>query len=100
MFRPLLSPARIRQHEAAGVWPVPGMSELLRQRIQTAPQALFIVDGDVRLTFGDFARRIERLAAGLTAMGMRAGDVISWQLPSWWEAAALAVAIDHIGAIS
>lgn len=100
MFQPLLPQARIRAHEAAGVWPVPGMSELLRQRLHTTPQALFIIDGDVRLTFHDFAQRVDRLAAGLARIGIRAGDVISWQLPSWWEAAALAVAIDHLGAIS
>lgn len=100
MFQPLLSQARIRQHEAAGVWPVPGMSELLRERVRTTPETLFIVDGETRLTFRDFAQRADRLAAGLTRIGLRPGDVVSWQLPSWWEAAALAVALDQIGAIS
>jgi cyclohexanecarboxylate-CoA ligase len=100
MFQPLLSQARIRQHETAGVWPVPGMRELLRQRLAITPQALFIVDGDTRLTFQDLALRVDRLAAGLVQIGLRAGDVVSWQLPSWWEAAVLAIALDHIGAIS
>ena len=100
MFQLFLPPERIRIHEAAGAWPVPGMRELLRQREQGSPHTLFIVDSEARLTFRDFARRVDRLAAGLTRMGIAGGDVISWQLPSWWEAAALAVAIDQIGAIS
>jgi len=36
----------------------------------------------------------------LARFGIGAGDVVSWELPSWSEAAALAVALDHLGAVS
>ncbi len=38
--------------------------------------------------------------SGSARLGIRAGDVVSWQLPNWFEGAALAVAIDRIGAVS
>jgi cyclohexanecarboxylate-CoA ligase len=51
------------------------------------------------LTFGAFAVRVDQVAGGLRQLGVREDTVVSWQLPSWWESAVLAVAIDRIGAI-
>jgi len=99
-FSPYLPADRIARHEGAGEWPCPGVSELLRRRVAETPSRVYIVDGDARLTFAEFASRANRLAAGLRRIGVGAGDVISWQLPSWWEAAAVDVAIDTLGAIS
>ncbi len=94
-----LAAERIERHRAAGEWPQPGLAELAQRRKATDGDALLIVDGDLRLSACDFVERVERVAAGLSGLGLGAGDVISWELPSWWEAAVLAVAIDHIGAI-
>src|SRR5262249_46120650 len=51
-------------------------------------------------TFRDVARRADRIALALRRLGVGAGDVVSWQLPNWMECAALAAAIDRLGAIS
>src|SRR5256712_13063828 len=40
------------------------------------------------------------MAGGLVGPGGGPGQVGSWQLPNWFEGAALAVAIDSIGAVS
>jgi cyclohexanecarboxylate-CoA ligase len=98
-FQPLLPRQRIAAHEAAGEWPVPGLRALLDRRVREAPDGLFLVDGGERLTFRGFSERVARLVAGLTALGIGPGDTVSWQLPSWWEAAALAVALDHLAAV-
>jgi cyclohexanecarboxylate-CoA ligase len=95
-----LSRERIDHHEAAGEWPCAGVSEVLAARLRDSGNAFLLVDGGIRLTFRDFAARVERLAAGLARSGVAAGDVVSWQLPSWWEAAVLAVALDRLGAVS
>jgi cyclohexanecarboxylate-CoA ligase len=52
------------------------------------------------VTFGELARRADRMAVALRRVGIEAGDVVSWQLPNWVEAAALAAAIDRVGAVS
>lgn len=97
---PFLPAERIAIHEAAGHWPCAGVSALLEERRREIPGRLFLIDGADRLTFAEFADRAQRVAAGLLELGIAPGDVVSWQLPSWWEAAAVAVAVDWIGAIS
>ena len=39
------------------------------------------------------------VAAGLHDRGIRAGDVVSWQLPTWLEAAVLTLALVRLGAV-
>ncbi|HSD10805.1 MAG TPA: AMP-binding protein [Candidatus Binatia bacterium] len=95
-----LPPERVAVHEAAGHWPCAGMSAMLEERRRGTPDRLFLIDGSERLTFAQFAGRVERVASALLALGIAPGDVVSWQLPSWWEAAVVAVAIDWIGAIN
>jgi cyclohexanecarboxylate-CoA ligase len=91
---------RRAHHEAAGEWPQPNLTQLLVERARTDPDRLFVVDGDRRLSFRDFAAAAARLAAGLTRLGVGADDVVSWQLPSWWEAAVVGAAVDRVGAIN
>ena len=95
-----LPASRVAHHEAEGRWPCPTPSELLERRRRDTPDRVFLIDGAERLTFGQFAARVERLATGLAGLGIGPGDVVSWQLPSWWEAAAVAVALDWVGAIN
>ena len=92
--------ARIREHESRGEWPVPGAAALLRERVRRTPNRSFLVDGDRRLSFADFAARAGRLAAGLGMLGIGEGDVVAWQLPSWLEGALLTVALDALGAVA
>jgi cyclohexanecarboxylate-CoA ligase len=59
-----------------------------------------VVDGDVRLTGGELTDRCRRLAGGLRRLGVRRGDVVSFQTPSWWETIALYRACWRLGAIA
>lgn len=95
-----LDARRMARHTAAGEWPEPGVAAILAERVRLTPSRVFLADGDRRLTFAEFSARVGRLAAALVRLGLRPGDVVSWQLPNWWEAACVAVAIDHVGAVS
>lgn len=95
-----LSERRIRRHEAAGEWPSPGLAELAESRRRDDPDTELLVDGSVRLTAAALADRAQALAGGMVDLGLGPGDVVSWELPSWWEAAVLAIAIDWVGAVS
>ncbi|MEA2935404.1 MAG: 2-furoate---CoA ligase [Variibacter sp.] len=53
------------------------------------PDALAIVDGDVRLTYAEWYRRIASVVAGLDMLGVKAGDHIVTALTNRWEAATL-----------
>ena len=99
-FRLYIGSDRIGRHQKSGEWPQPGLAELTQRRRAECADAVLFVDGALRLNADQFASRVESLAAGLLDLGLGPGDVISWELPSWWEAAVVAVAIDHIGAVS
>jgi cyclohexanecarboxylate-CoA ligase len=58
-----------------------------------------LVDGDARPTFGDLATCATRVAAGLASLGVRAGDVVSVQLPNWHETIVADLAIARLGAV-
>jgi cyclohexanecarboxylate-CoA ligase len=96
--------ARRARHEAAGEWPQPGLAELAERRQRHDGDRVFVIegarDGGRQFTFGDLNRRADRMATALRRLGIGGGDVVSWQLPNWFEGAALAVAIDRIAAIS
>lgn len=95
---------RRARHEATGEWPQPGLSAMLDARLPGDAGRPFVIEGlregGRQFTYGDLRRRADRMAVGLTRLGVRAGDVVSWQLPNWFEGAALAVALDRLGAVS
>src|SRR6185503_3675504 len=94
--------ARRARHEASGEWPQPSLAALLDERVRRTPDRLFVIEGKREgarsYTFRDVHTRALRMAAGLRRLGVEPGDVVAWQLPNWVEGAALAVAIDRIGA--
>ena len=63
------------------------------------PGALAIVDGDVRLSYAQWYRRISALVAGFDAIGLKAGDHLATALTNRWEAASLHWACQFAGII-
>jgi acyl-CoA synthetase (AMP-forming)/AMP-acid ligase II len=74
--------------------------ELVERRAAASPDQLAAVDEDGRsLTWAETKAAAERAAAGLHRMGIGAGDVVSWQLPTWLESKLLVLALARLGAI-
>ena len=63
------------------------------------PQALAIADGELRLTYAEWYRRISALVAGLDAIGLKPGDHLVTALQNRWEAATLHWACQFAGII-
>src|SRR5215813_14953267 len=63
------------------------------------PHALAVVDGELRLTYADWYRRISSVVAGLDALGVKAGDHIVTALTNRFEAATLHWACQFAGVI-
>jgi acyl-CoA synthetase (AMP-forming)/AMP-acid ligase II len=73
---------------------------LLDARVAATPDAVMAIDQDGRrLTFSEYRDQAERAAAGLSAMGIGEGDVVSWQLPTWLESLVLVAALSRLGAV-
>src|SRR5262249_39828607 len=63
------------------------------------PDALAIVDGDVRLTYSAWYERISALVAGFDALGLEAGDHLVTVLQNRWQAATIHWACQFAGII-
>jgi acyl-CoA synthetase (AMP-forming)/AMP-acid ligase II len=65
-----------------------------------APGKIAVVEGTTRTSFHDLASAAERLAAGLAARGIGAGDVVAIQLPNWRETLEALLATARLGAVA
>src|SRR5258708_18260398 len=63
------------------------------------PNATAIVDGDLRLTYAAWFKKISSLVAGLDGLGLKAGDHLVSVLQNRWEAATLHWACQFAGII-
>jgi 2-furoate---CoA ligase len=63
------------------------------------PEALAIVDGDVRLRYSAWYGKISALVAGLDALGLKPGDHLITALQNRWEAATIHWACQFAGII-
>lgn len=63
------------------------------------PARVLVLDGGAGFTVADVAGEAARLQRRLRDAGVRRGDVVTAQLPNWWETVALAHAVWGLGAV-
>ena len=74
--------------------------ELLERRAAATPDLLMLADEHGReITWSQFLAQAERVAAGLAALGIGAGAVVSWQLPTRVDTVVLSFALSRLGAV-
>jgi len=105
-FDPVLISPRQAAMTAAGLWRHQTINHFVAQALQNCPDHTAIVSyrsevaQPVRLSYRALDRQVDRIARGLTALGVGHSDVVSWQLPNWWEFIALSLACARIGAVA
>jgi cyclohexanecarboxylate-CoA ligase len=73
---------------------------LLEARVRLTPDALAFVDEDGRrVSFAQFHRAAAVTAAGLMGLGVRAGQVVSWILPTSIDTFVLMAALSRLSAV-
>jgi acyl-CoA synthetase (AMP-forming)/AMP-acid ligase II len=76
------------------------MWELVERRADVSPdRPMLIAADDEQVTFGAFRARALRVAAGLHAIGVGTGSVVSWQLPTQIDTVVLSLALSRLGAV-
>jgi cyclohexanecarboxylate-CoA ligase len=101
-----LTEARLAQEKARGLWPGHVVTDYLDQWVEQKPDATALVawrtedEAETRLTWRQLARRAAAAARALADAGVRPGDVVSFQLPNWWEFVALYLATVRLGAVA
>jgi cyclohexanecarboxylate-CoA ligase len=73
---------------------------LIEWRSSLSPAGLCLVDetGE-RLTFAGYRSECERVAAGLSRLGVAQGTVVAWQLPTRIDSIVLCGALSRLGAV-
>jgi cyclohexanecarboxylate-CoA ligase len=94
-----LSEERIREESRHNYWRNETLTAYLDRWATQRPDRIAFVDSAGRLTWGELARAVDRVAQGLAAHGVRPGTVVSCQLPNWIEFALAFLAVERLGAV-
>ncbi len=101
---PAIVAARGRGRREAGLWLDLSVDSRLAEHVARQPDKTAVVgyraDGRPprRISYRELGALVDRAAAALRAMGVDRGDVVSIQLPNWWEFVVAALACVRVGA--
>ncbi len=105
-MKTLLSASRIEQHSRPGLWPGRTLVDFFDDAYARTPDKTVVTgrnssSGDVTaFSYRQMHRVVTRMAIGLARLGVGRGEVVSCQLPNWWQFLALHLACIRIGAIT
>ncbi len=99
-FQTRLTPGLVERYTRSGYWGSETFYDILARRAAAHPDRVAVVDHRGRLTYGELRARVDRVAAGLAALGVEPGDVVTIQLPNWAEFAAVFFACERVGAVA
>lgn len=104
-FDAVLLPPRRKASLDNGFWHERTINDDLARCVQTCPDKLALTavqveSGEIRtFTYREMDVMANRIAVGLTQLGIGPGDVVSVQLPNWWEFTLTYLACSRIGAV-
>lgn len=87
------------EYRRAGHWEDRTLGALLWEVADRRPEALLLVDRDVRMTYGEVTARADAAAARLLDLGLEPDDRIVLQLPNGWEFLVLTLACFRSGVV-
>ena len=99
-FETRLSDELIERYQQSGYWGAETFYAILARRAATHPDRVAIVDRGRQITYGELRTRVDRVAAGLGALDIGRGDVVTIQLPNWAEFAYVFFALERLGAVA
>ncbi|GAA3560189.1 hypothetical protein GCM10022222_49870 [Amycolatopsis ultiminotia] len=99
-FATILDAETIHAHTRAGYWVNRTITDHLDEAAAATPDKTAFVDARRSVTYSALKHEVDRCAQGLLALGVRPGDVVSFQLPNWIEWIVVHYAASRIGAIS
>jgi cyclohexanecarboxylate-CoA ligase len=90
----------VRRQIDSEFWTADTVASILQRRAHDMPDATAVVaPGHEPISFGQLLVQAERLAAALTALGVKRGDVVTVQLPSIPEFVVIYYAAARLGAV-
>ncbi len=103
-FDPVLLAPRRAESIARGWWQDRTINDELDTCLERCPDQLALTavraGGETRrFTWRELALMADRVAIGLTKLGVGRNDVVAMQLPNWWQFSVLYLACSRIGAV-
>src|SRR5437868_6419669 len=104
-FDAVLLPPRRARMVAQGLWHDRTINDDLDACLAACPDklaltALRVEEGaTLRFTYREMARMADRIAVGLSRLGVGRNDVVACQLPNWWQFTLTYLACSRIGAV-
>ena len=104
-FDTILLPARRPASIARGFWHDRTINDDLDACVASDPDklalsALTLESGTMRrFTYRELAAMADRIAVGLSRLGVARNDVVALQMPNWWQFTATYLACSRIGAV-
>jgi cyclohexanecarboxylate-CoA ligase len=104
-FDAILIPPRRAAMIAQGLWSDRTINDDLDACVASCPDRLALTAVSLengtttRFTYRQLAAMADRIAVGLTRLGIGHNDVVSMQLPNWWQFTATYLACSRIGAV-
>ena len=105
-FDPVLIAPRLEAMTTAGYWRNQTINDFMAQALRDCPNKAAVVAyrsdraAPERISYIELEQRVMRIARSFTAMGVGHSDVVSFQLPNWWEFIAVSLACARVGAVA
>jgi cyclohexanecarboxylate-CoA ligase len=99
-FETILTDELVEQYTAAGYWVNRTITDFLDDAAARKPDKVAFVDSRRQISYEQLRSEVDHCALGLLELGVRPGDVVSFQLPNWIEWIVVHFAASRIGAIS
>jgi cyclohexanecarboxylate-CoA ligase len=94
------NPPQAARYVEDGHWQGELLDDYILEAARRYPARAAIVDRSGALSFAELSAAIEQAAGMLARLGVGHGDVVSFQLPNWREAAIVHPAVVGLGAVS
>ena len=94
-----LTESLIEKNSRSGILRNKTISDLLEVQVAQQPDKILVIDGHQKVTASQLYDMGRALAFSLKSMGLREGDVISFQLPNWYEALVIDMAASLLGLV-
>ncbi len=104
-FDAVLLPHRRERMVAQGFWHDRTINDSLDACVAQCPDKLALTAVQVetgavqRFTYRELARMANRIAVGLSRLGVGKNDIVACQLPNWWQFTLVYLACSRIGAV-
>jgi cyclohexanecarboxylate-CoA ligase len=99
-FETILTAEQAEKYTSEGLWAGRVITDFLDEVAAATPDKVAAIDARGQVTYGELKRLSDRASLGLLELGVRPGDVVSFQLPNWIEFLVVHFAVTRIGAVN